>query len=60
MQGIIDDAEKYLEFMNEMQVSMGRSPDIALLEAQLEQRKTSPNNEKMLKLVDEALKLHIM
>ena len=39
LQGIIDDAEKQLEFVSEIQVSMGRTTDIAFLEALLESKK---------------------
>jgi tetratricopeptide repeat protein 21B len=39
LQGIIDDAEKQLEFVSEIQISVGRTTEIAFLEALLESKK---------------------
>ena len=38
-QGVIDDAEQQIEFINEMQTSTGRTPDIAYLEGLLNSKK---------------------
>jgi tetratricopeptide repeat protein 21B len=35
-QGMVEDAEKQIEFMNEIQVTGGRTSEIAFLEALLE------------------------
>ena len=45
MQGKIDDAEKELEFMQEVQISEGRSSDISFLEALLSGRKELEGDE---------------
>ena len=67
-QGMIDDAEKQIEFINEIHPSGDRTPDIAFLEGLLNARKTFnlPPKEAMemrvqnsVKFIDEALKLHI-
>lgn len=62
-QGMIDDAEQQLEFVNEIQVSVGRTPEMAYLEAMLCSRKPHTSMEAKIaetcKFVDEALKLHI-
>ena len=67
-QGMIDDAEKQIEFINEINSSGDRTPDIAFLEGLLNARKTFnlPPKEAMemkvqtsVKFIDEALKLHI-
>jgi tetratricopeptide repeat protein 21B len=63
MQGVIEDAEQQIEFINEMQVSTGRTADIAYLEGQLTLRKQFKNDQERLqtgmKFIDEALKMHI-
>lgn len=40
-QGVIDDAEKQIEFVNEMSVSVGRTAEIAQLEALFNSKKSS-------------------
>lgn len=63
LQGSIDDAEQQIEFVNEIQVSVGRTPEIAFLEAMLIARKPDPDfNNKVAnttKTLDECLRLHI-
>lgn len=63
LQGKIDDAEQQIEFVNEVQVSVGRTPEIAFLEAMLIARKPDPDlNAKIaatVKTLDECLRLHI-
>ena len=63
LQGMIDDAEKQIEFVNEVQVSGGKTPDIAFLEALLNAKKPGQNEEtrisNVIKCIDESLKLHI-
>jgi len=39
LQGYIDDAAQQIEFVNEVQVSVGRTSEIAFLEAMLTSRK---------------------
>jgi tetratricopeptide repeat protein 21B len=60
---MIDDAAQQIEFVNEVQVSVGRTPEIAFLEAMLQARKPETDlNTKVtqtLKTLDECLRLHI-
>lgn len=67
-QGMIDDAEKQIEFINEIHPTGERSPEIAFLEGILNAKKTFnlPAKEALemrvqnsIKFIDEALKLHI-
>lgn len=62
-QGNIDDAEQQLEFVSEIQVSVGRTSEIAYLEAMLSSRKPYGSVEAKItettRFIDEALKLHI-
>jgi tetratricopeptide repeat protein 21B len=65
LQGVIEDAEKQLEFVTEIQSGTGRTPDIAYLQALLASRREYSKDEQDMKIisnikfVDEALKLHI-
>lgn len=67
-QGMIDDAEKQIEFINEIHPTGERTPEIAFLEGLLNARKsfnlppkeaTEMKIQNSIKLIDEALKLHI-
>lgn len=61
LQGVIDDAEKQLEFVQEVQVSVGRTSEMAFLQALLESKKAEGVESAIAQnLLDEALKLHVI
>lgn len=57
-EGNLDDAEEQLEFLSEIQVSVGKSPDLAFLQSLLAWRKRK-DVEAALNLLNETLTLHI-
>mmetsp|Transcript_72654 Transcript_72654/g.187410 ORF Transcript_72654/g.187410 Transcript_72654/m.187410 type:complete len:1345 (-) Transcript_72654:48-4082(-) len=57
-EGNLDDAEEQLEFLSEIQVSVGKSPDLAFLQSLLAWRKRR-DVEAALNLLNETLTLHI-
>lgn len=57
-EGNLDDAEEQLEFLSEIQVSVGKSPDLAFLQSLLAWRKRR-DSEAALSLLNETLTLHI-
>uniref|UniRef100_A0A7S2HRG3 Tetratricopeptide repeat protein 21B n=1 Tax=Zooxanthella nutricula TaxID=1333877 RepID=A0A7S2HRG3_9DINO len=57
-EGNLDDAEEQLEFLNEIQVSVGKSPDLAFLQSLLAWRKRR-DVDAALGLLNETLTLHI-
>merc|ERR1719158_1288432 len=57
-EGNLDDAEEQLEFLSEIQVSVGKSPDLAFLQSLLKWRKHR-DVEAALNLLNETLTLHI-
>eukprot|EP00406_Dinophysis_acuminata_P039023 CAMPEP_0179375406 /NCGR_PEP_ID=MMETSP0797-20121207/87788_1 /TAXON_ID=47934 /ORGANISM="Dinophysis acuminata, Strain DAEP01" /LENGTH=1226 /DNA_ID=CAMNT_0021091415 /DNA_START=14 /DNA_END=3695 /DNA_ORIENTATION=- len=56
--GNLDEAEEHLEFLSEIQVSVGKSPDLAFLQSLLAWRKRQ-DVEGALNLLNETLTLHI-
>lgn len=56
--GNLDDAEEQLEFLNEIQISVGKSAELAFLQALIAWRKRH-NVEDALNLLNETLTLHI-
>jgi len=63
LQGMVDDAEQQIEFVNEIQISVGKTPEMAFLEAMLNTRRPSLDAETkistVIRYLDEALKLQI-
>ncbi|CAD8066862.1 unnamed protein product [Paramecium sonneborni] len=60
LQGVIDDAEKQLEFVQEVQVSVGRTTEIAFLQALLESKKSEGTDSPIAQqFIEETLKLHL-
>ena len=63
LQGMIDDAEQQIEFVNEIQVSVGKTPEMAFLEAMLNCRRPNMDAEtkisSVIRYLDESLKLQI-
>lgn len=57
-EGNLDDAEEQLEFLSEIQVSVGKSPDLAFLQSLLAWRKRR-DVDGALQLLNETLTLHI-
>jgi tetratricopeptide repeat protein 21B len=57
-EGNLDDAEEQLEFLNEIHVSVGKSPELAFLQSLLAWRKRR-DVEAALNLLNETLTLHI-
>eukprot|EP00442_Polarella_glacialis_P051442 CAMPEP_0115123512 /NCGR_PEP_ID=MMETSP0227-20121206/47587_1 /TAXON_ID=89957 /ORGANISM="Polarella glacialis, Strain CCMP 1383" /LENGTH=1331 /DNA_ID=CAMNT_0002525899 /DNA_START=18 /DNA_END=4010 /DNA_ORIENTATION=- len=57
-EGNLDDAEEQLEFLSEIQVSVGKSPDLAFLQSLIAWRKRG-DVEAALNLLNETLTLHI-
>merc|ERR1719355_178817 len=57
-EGNLDDAEEQLEFLSEIQVSVGKSPELAFLQSLLAWRKRR-DVEAALNLLNETLTLHI-
>merc|ERR1719171_985892 len=57
-EGNLDDAEEQLEFLSEIQVSVGKSPDLAFLQSLLAWRKRK-DVDAALGLLNETLTLHI-
>jgi len=57
-EGNLDDAEEQLEFLSEIQVSVGKSPDLAFLQSLLAWRKRK-DVDAALSLLNETLTLHI-
>eukprot|EP00933_Yihiella_yeosuensis_P014694 TRINITY_DN13064_c0_g5_i1.p1 TRINITY_DN13064_c0_g5~~TRINITY_DN13064_c0_g5_i1.p1 ORF type:complete len:1194 (-),score=308.92 TRINITY_DN13064_c0_g5_i1:80-3229(-) len=57
-EGNLDDAEEQLEFLSEIQVSVGKSPDLAFLQSLIAWRKRK-DVETALNLLNETLTLHI-
>eukprot|EP00930_Biecheleria_cincta_P046675 TRINITY_DN32219_c0_g1_i1.p1 TRINITY_DN32219_c0_g1~~TRINITY_DN32219_c0_g1_i1.p1 ORF type:complete len:1347 (+),score=315.58 TRINITY_DN32219_c0_g1_i1:89-4129(+) len=57
-EGNLDDAEEQLEFLGEIQISVGKSPDLAFLQSLIAWRKRK-DVEGALNLLNETLTLHI-
>mmetsp|Transcript_68417 Transcript_68417/g.198374 ORF Transcript_68417/g.198374 Transcript_68417/m.198374 type:complete len:1349 (+) Transcript_68417:99-4145(+) len=57
-EGNLDDAEEQLEFLSEIQISVGKSPDLAFLQSVLAWRKRK-DVDAALGLLNETLTLHI-
>jgi len=57
-EGNLDDAEEQLEFLGEIQISVGKSPDLAFLQSLIAWRKRR-DAEGALNLLNETLTLHI-
>lgn len=57
-EGSLDDAEEQLEFLSEIQISVGKSPDLAFLQSLIAWRKRR-DAEGALNLLNETLTLHI-
>merc|ERR1719478_1320305 len=57
-EGNLEDAEEQLEFLSEIQVSVGKSPDLAFLQSLIAWRKRK-DAEAALNLLNETLTLHI-
>eukprot|EP00931_Biecheleriopsis_adriatica_P087453 TRINITY_DN61918_c0_g1_i1.p1 TRINITY_DN61918_c0_g1~~TRINITY_DN61918_c0_g1_i1.p1 ORF type:complete len:1362 (+),score=379.50 TRINITY_DN61918_c0_g1_i1:247-4086(+) len=57
-EGNLDDAEEQLEFLSEIQISVGKSPDLAFLQSLIAWRKRK-DVETALNLLNETLTLHI-
>mmetsp|Transcript_60950 Transcript_60950/g.108295 ORF Transcript_60950/g.108295 Transcript_60950/m.108295 type:complete len:1353 (-) Transcript_60950:75-4133(-) len=57
-EGHLDDAEEQLEFLSEIQISVGKSPDLAYLQSLVAWRKRK-DAETALNLLNETLTLHI-
>ncbi|EGR31890.1 tetratricopeptide repeat protein [Ichthyophthirius multifiliis] len=58
-QGVIEDAEQQIEFLNQINSQEERTPEIAYLEYLLASKKTQNDPKGTIRFVDEALKLHI-
>lgn len=59
LQGVIDDAESQIDFINTSNSNGERSADIAYLEALLSTKQENPDPKVTIKLLEESLKLHI-